>query len=1147
MFWRLRTLLLATMALMPLAAAPAGANPLGAQVVGGSASVQGQGTSTVTVTQQSNSAIINWNTFNIGAGETTKIIQPSSSSVELDRVTGGLGPSQIFGSLFSNGQVFVVNPDGILIGPSGKIDTASFLATTHDISNSDFMAGRYNFAIPGMPNSSIVNQGSITAQTGGFAALVAPGVRNTGTITAKLGQIGLASANSFSLDFYGDTLITLGVNDSIAATVIDVSTGKPLSALVSNEGTLKANGGRVELTAVAARQVVDSVINNTGVIEANSIGTHNGMIVLGAATSANAPAGAPTQTVKVASKISAAGKKKGTTGGTVIVTGENIQVSGAKINASGQAGGGTVLIGGDTGGGNPTPAVASMAQAQLEPFAVPTATTVNVDAASVINASATGQGNGGKVVVWSNEATTFYGTILATGGPSGGNGGFVETSGHTLDFANARVDTAAIAGKTGTWLVDPTDLTVDSTAAATIVGNLGHTDVTLQTNANGTTSGPGTTSSGPGDIIVNSPISWTGGNTLSLLAYNDIAINAAISGPTGGLTLNAGNSISATAAVDVGTFNLQGGAWTQVTPNLPAFSATNLFVIYSGASFLRALGGDGSSGSPYQIADVYGLQGMEGFLSSNFVLANNIDASATANWTNQGGFYPIGSGAAPFSGTFDGNNNTISNLTLSRSNDLYVGLFGGIGPSGVVERVNLANTTVNAGNGGGTEFIGALAGINEGLIANDFANVSMNVGSNAWVGGLVGYNLGGTVSQSGVVGSLTTNSSIAGGLVGYNEGLISQSYWIASSTSISPVPGLTGYNEPNNFGTNSGPTPGTGVIQNSYALGPITTPGLVASYNQDGTVTNSYATGVGGLVGINYQGGAVSNSYWVTDSGLTPSDGSTALTTLQIKSGLPIGFDQTVWGSTPALNNGYPYLLWQFANSGPSTPILPPGVAPFPNLQTTQLVAPPNMQTAGWTPFISNAVLPLIPSSNNSQPNGELTTQAINSAAQTLLGTFVFQPLNTPSGGTYRWPAIANTPYQECTNFALALFNSISKSPLPGSQSNISTLGNATTWFANAAPYAKEIAAPSNSNNLNGVFSTVPVGSIIVWSGGADQLGHLAIVTSNSGGTMTILEANWQGNYVVDKATLSYATIASRPDYATSSTYTLEGFIVPSI
>src|SRR4029078_12717946 len=136
--------------------------------------------------------------------------------------------------------------------------------------NQDFMAGRFNFNIPGRPDASIVNMGTITATSGGFAALVAPGVRNSGTITATLRTATLASCNTFNLDFYGDKLVQLGVGDEIATQVKDVSTGQTLKSLVTNEGKLKANGGRVELTAAAARQVVDSVIQKSGAIGARS-------------------------------------------------------------------------------------------------------------------------------------------------------------------------------------------------------------------------------------------------------------------------------------------------------------------------------------------------------------------------------------------------------------------------------------------------------------------------------------------------------------------------------------------------------------------------------------------------------------------------------------------------------------------------------------------------------------------------------------------------------------------------------------------------------------------------------------------------------------------------------------------------------------
>src|SRR5205085_6247668 len=156
--------------------------------------------------------------------------------------------------------------------------------------------------------------------------------------------------NSFSLDFYGDKLITLGVGDQIAGQVKDVATGQTLKALVTNEGKLKANGGRVELTAAAARQVVDAVINTTGVIEANTVGTKNGQIVLGAATR---QPGLPKQTVRIAGKLTATGAGDGAPtaapntkssqtgaagntalvkGGAIVVTGENIEVTGAQID-----------------------------------------------------------------------------------------------------------------------------------------------------------------------------------------------------------------------------------------------------------------------------------------------------------------------------------------------------------------------------------------------------------------------------------------------------------------------------------------------------------------------------------------------------------------------------------------------------------------------------------------------------------------------------------------------------------------------------------------------------------------------------------------------------------------------------------------------
>ncbi len=918
---RLRRFLLMTSALVPLTVASAAAGPNGATVVGGSATVQGQGTANVVVNQTSNSAIINWNTFNIGAGQTTRINMPSANSAELDRVTGGLGPSQILGSLSSNGQVFLVNPDGILFGAGSRINVGGLLATTNNISNADFMAGRYNFSIPGMPNASIVNQGSITAQTGGFAALVAPGVRNTGTITAKLGTIALASGNAFTLDLYGDNLLTLGLNDSISSQVIDVSTGKPLSSLVSNAGTLKANGGKVELTAVAARKVVDSVINNTGNIEANTIGTHNGMIVLGAATSANKPAGAPTQTVKVSGTLSAAGKGKGPTGGTIVVTGENVQLSGANINASGQGGGGAVLIGGDWGGGSPNKSLVSNQSAYLQTYAVLTASTVSIDAATTINVSATNAGNGGKVIVWSDDATKFYGTILAQGGPQSGDGGFVETSGHQLAF-NGTVNTGAPNGVSGTLLLDPLNATIAATAGnevittSSIESALATGDVVVTT--------VGTTGGEAGDIIVASSLSWANASTLTLNAYRDIDINSGVTIANTG----AGNLVLRADAtgLGLGTVNFSGTGKVNFSGSTGAVSiyynpsdnpagsivnATSYTTPFDYSPYVATNSAVSNQLTAYMLVNsVYDLQNIENNLAGNYALGRNIDASATANWNGGVGFIPIGNNTgSDFVGVFDGQNQTISNLSIQANLRTIVGLtpgsgvglFGNIGVGGSVRNLGIINANVS---GVESVFIDDAVGI------------------------LAGGNQG-TVSRVYVTGSVT--GIAPGGLLESNNGSIDQSYANVQVNGGAGGGGLVALN--------------LGTISNSYALGSVSasavefvfgsTGGLVG-FNQSGTITDSYSTGLvysalstqthpGGLVGNSPMvAGIINNSYWDTQSsGQNISAGGTGLATAQLKSGLPTGFDPTVWGINPSINSGYPYLLWTQASPSPVTTFVP--------------------------------------------------------------------------------------------------------------------------------------------------------------------------------------------------------------------------------
>jgi filamentous hemagglutinin family protein len=244
------------------------ANPLSPTVVGGSATVTQSG-NTLTVNQTSQRAAIDWQSFNIGAGETTRFIQPSSSAVALNRVWGP-GASTIAGNLLANGHLIVVNPSGIVFTPTSFVNVAGLVATTSNITNTNFMAGNVIFDQPGNPLASVVNEGSITVADGGLAAFVAPGVRNAGTIEARLGKVSLASGSKFTVDLYGDGLVNLAV---------DAATANELGK-VEHTGRIAADGGTILMTVAAAKGVVDGLINVSGVVQARSATAEGGRIVL---------------------------------------------------------------------------------------------------------------------------------------------------------------------------------------------------------------------------------------------------------------------------------------------------------------------------------------------------------------------------------------------------------------------------------------------------------------------------------------------------------------------------------------------------------------------------------------------------------------------------------------------------------------------------------------------------------------------------------------------------------------------------------------------------------------------------------------------------------------------------------------------------
>ena len=492
----------------PGCAGTASANPQGGQVVGGQATIVNTAPGTLTIDQTTAKAAIDWQSFNIAPNETTQFVQPSASAIALNRVQAG-DPSVIAGKLTANGQLVLINPNGVVFTKGAQVDVNSLLATPTGISTANFMAGRMIFDQPSSdPNAQVVNNGHITVAQGGLAALVAPGVANNGVIAAKLGRVVLGGASTYTLDFYGDGLIQFDVGAPVSAAPVGRD-GKPWSSLVSNAGRIDAPGGTVLLTADAVSGILQHVVDATGAINAPTVSQFAGAPVPGSVT-IDAGAG---NTAQLSGRINVSGLRPGQTGGKASLTGGAVDLAGtARIDARGAAGGGTVAI----GGGAPGPASLTNA-----------AQTATVSAGAVIDASATKSGNGGAVAVLSGTTTVFDGTIRANGGPQGGNGGTIETSGaQVLLGPHAAVSAAAPHGKPGVWLTDParpgrSTRTTANTISGTTLGN-GGTNVTELTEGNGTTAGFGTQSVGNGDINLTGPISWDTSNTLTLSAFNSI-------------------------------------------------------------------------------------------------------------------------------------------------------------------------------------------------------------------------------------------------------------------------------------------------------------------------------------------------------------------------------------------------------------------------------------------------------------------------------------------------------------------------------------------------------------------------------------------------------------------------------------------------
>ncbi len=551
--------------------------PSGGRVIGGVASIA-RGGNTLTIQQSTPSAAINWQSFSVGSQASVAFHVPTAQSTTINRVVGP-DPSVIAGRISSNGNVVIANQSGIVFTNGAQVDVNALVASAPGISAANAVAGKLVFDQPARPGAAVVNEGHITVRQTGLAALVAPEVANSGVISAKLGHVVLAGAAAATVDLYGDGLISLDVTKQVTQ-----APGGGM-ALVTNTGTIAAQGGTVRLTAAAVDGLVTNLVDAGGQVSAGT-----GSIVI-AGTGGN---------VEITGQLAARGAQPGTTGGTIQAnaTGNVTVAPGAVLDVSGQAGGGVIAVG------------TTIARAVGGPsVTAPMAQSVNIAQRAALRADALAAGNGGHIAVLSSGITNFSGVITAQGGPQGGNGGGVEISGPALDFTG-KVNVTAPLGTLGSILLDPgnlliqtggngavtngqtftADTTLDPTVIEALAGNVtlsadGSIDVTSSLNTGGSTGTGNFTLLAAGNILVNNAITGYG-NQIVLIAGDPV-----LGGTAGSVIINGNGFI--TNATDGGTGFVALLAKNNITVN--GFIYTGSIELLSGGGVAGAgiVGGNG--------------------------------------------------------------------------------------------------------------------------------------------------------------------------------------------------------------------------------------------------------------------------------------------------------------------------------------------------------------------------------------------------------------------------------------------------------------------------------------------------------------------------------------------------------------------------
>ncbi|MDF1813338.1 MAG: filamentous hemagglutinin N-terminal domain-containing protein [Verrucomicrobiales bacterium] len=562
------------------------ANPAGANVVAGAVNFNGLGTSNLTINQSSNTALINWNSFSIGTGEITQFVQPSINALAINRVTGG-NLSAIYGQLKANGNVMVINPAGILVGASGVIDIkGSVTLSTLDAANQDLLNGGSTL-FSGTGGAGVTNYGVISGRDVIFLGNY---IDNQGRITA---------AQSIAMGVGGEILLgqtpdgasisvrgggagaDTGISNSGSITGGNVyleGHGNSYNKAINNSGTVRATGfnfrgGRLTLKGGSGSRIVNTgnmyarqengtggeiavsggtVDINSGVVDASGTqGRNGGSIDVQAEDITFGENALMIADGKDGGSINLDASNTLTVGGTATSTGDtgdggSIDLSGdivevqstAMVDVSGFSGGGSARFGGGFQGSDDS---------------IRNATSLNVEEGSLVLADGT-FGDGGTVIFWSDYDTTFRGEVSAQALGMVGNGGLVEVSGKdTLTFRGV-VSTLALKGRTGTLLLDPTDVTiVDGALGASAGATLTDDDVNFALQSSNVIIHTGTAGSDAGNILVDNDvrIEWGTPNTnaaaaqnfhdLTLLANGDITVEGhIISHGAGNVNLFAG-------------------------------------------------------------------------------------------------------------------------------------------------------------------------------------------------------------------------------------------------------------------------------------------------------------------------------------------------------------------------------------------------------------------------------------------------------------------------------------------------------------------------------------------------------------------------------------------------------------------------------